>query len=33
MEAVPSIEILSLEKLHFRRNCKETGEESEAFYT
>jgi hypothetical protein len=31
VEAVPPIEILSLEKLHFRRNCKGTEEESEAY--
>jgi hypothetical protein len=33
MEAVPSIKMLSLEKLHFRRNCKETEKESDASYT
>jgi hypothetical protein len=29
MEAVPSVEIFSLEELHFRRNCKVTEEETQ----
>jgi hypothetical protein len=33
VEAVPPIEILSLQKLHFGRNCEATEEESLASYT